>query len=132
MTNKKLGNNFETHFCELLSNEGFWVHNFTQNHAGQPADVIAVKNSKAYLIDCKVCSKKGFSFSRIEENQDLSMSLWKSSGNGYGWFALLFPSKKILMVSHIAMKHLWALKSQMREEEISGYGTYFDEWVKNK
>lgn len=41
--NKKLGNNFETEFCEILSAHGFWVHNLAQNQAGQPADVIAVK-----------------------------------------------------------------------------------------
>ena len=29
-TNKKMGNDFETEFCELLFNKGFWCHNMTQ------------------------------------------------------------------------------------------------------
>lgn len=55
-TNRKIGNSFETEFCELLFQHGFWCHNMAQNAAGQPADVIAVKGKTAYLIDCKVCS----------------------------------------------------------------------------
>ena len=51
-TNRKIGNTFETEFCELLFQRGFWCHNMAQNAAGQPADVIAVKNKTAYLIDC--------------------------------------------------------------------------------
>ena len=89
MTNKKLGNSFEAEFCEVLAGSGYWVHNLAQNQAGQPADVIAVKDGKAYLIDCKVCSTAaGFKFSRIEDNQELSMQLWETCGNGTGWFAL--------------------------------------------
>ena len=77
-SNKKIGNDFEREFAELLFEHGFWVHVFAQNKDGQPADIIAVKNKKAYLIDCKVCStKKGFDISRMEENQDLSMDLWR-------------------------------------------------------
>ena len=89
MNNKKLGNSFEIEFCEILFNEGFWVHKMTQNASGQPADVIAARNGKTYLIDCKVFSQKRFSLSRMEENQDLSMELWKACGNGEGWFAVL-------------------------------------------
>ena len=60
-TNRKIGNSFETEFCELLFQYGFWCHNIAQNAAGQPADVIAVKNKTAYLIDCKVCSNNRLS-----------------------------------------------------------------------
>ena len=67
MSNKKSGNQFEATLCEILAEEGFWCHNLAQNSAGQPADVIAVKNGEAYLIDCKVCSRGRFSFDRIEE-----------------------------------------------------------------
>ena len=55
-SNKQAGNAFERSFCEMLFSKGFWVHNFAQNRDGQPADVIAVRNGIAYLIDCKVCS----------------------------------------------------------------------------
>ena len=58
VTNRKLGNSFEQALCELLFEKGFWVHNLAQNQAGQPADIIAVINSKPYLIDAKVCSDK--------------------------------------------------------------------------
>ena len=82
MTNKKIGNDFESDFCEILFENGFWTHNLAQNASGQPADVIAARNGKTYLIDCKVCSNRGFALSRMEENQDLSMELWKDTGNG--------------------------------------------------
>ena len=29
-TNKKLGNTFETEFCEILGKHGYWVHNMAQ------------------------------------------------------------------------------------------------------
>lgn len=60
MSNKKLGNDFESEFCKILSEHGYWCHNMAQNAAGQPADVIAVKDTIAYLIDCKVCSNDKF------------------------------------------------------------------------
>lgn len=80
-TNKKLGNTFEAELCEILFKHGFWSHNLAQNAAGQPADVIAVKHKTPYLIDCKVCSRGKFPLSRVEENQHLSMELWKMCGN---------------------------------------------------
>lgn len=92
-TNKKIGNDFEGEFCEMLSKEGFWAHNLAMNSAGQPADVIAVRNGKAFLIDCKVCSNRGFTLSRIEENQELSMNLWENCGNTYGLFAMLIDGE---------------------------------------
>lgn len=66
MNNRKTGNSFEAEFCEKLFQNGYWVHNLAQNAAGQPADVVAVKNGVPYLIDCKVCSGKVFSVSRIK------------------------------------------------------------------
>ena len=90
MNNKKLGNSFEQEFCEILFLHGFWVHNLAQNQAGQPADVIAVKNGIPYLIDCKVCTSGTFNKNRIEENQYLSMQLWGDSGNNAGLFAVKF------------------------------------------
>ena len=88
MTNKKLGNDFEQEFCRALAEKGFWVHNMANRSNGQPADVIAVKNGIAYLIDCKVCAIDRFTFSRIEENQRYAMDLWEECGNGSGWFAV--------------------------------------------
>lgn len=88
MSNKKIGNNFESEFCELLAIKGWWALNIGGNALGQPADVIAVKNQIAQLIDCKVCSNNRFVLSRVEPNQELSMCLWHECNNGTCWFAL--------------------------------------------
>lgn len=129
MTNKKSGNNFESQFCEILYGNGFWVHNMAQNQDGQPADVIAVKNGRSYLIDCKVCSKRGFALSRVEENQDLSMDLWKSCGNGVGWFAMLLPRDRIYMVSHDFIKRSMHTMSYLNEETICKNCVSLREWL---
>lgn len=131
MTNKKIGNDFESDFCEILFEQGFWVHNFTQNQDGQPADVIAARKGKTYLIDCKVCSVRGFALSRMEENQDLSMELWKSTGNGEGWFAVLI-GEQIVMIPHFTVKALRATQSYMNELELREYGTPLEKWLKKK
>ena len=129
--NKKLGNDFESRFCEILYSEGFWVHNLAQNSAGQPADVIAARNGKTYLIDCKVCSNRGFALSRMEENQNLSMELWKDTGNGEGWFAVLI-GEQIVMIPHFTVKALRAAQSHMNELELREYGTPLEKWLKKK
>ena len=131
MTNKKIGNDFESDFCEILFEQEFWVHNFAQNQDGQPADVIAARNGKTYLIDCKVCSVRGFALSRMEENQDLSMELWKSTGNGEGWFAVLI-GEQIVMIPHFTVKGLRATQSYMNELELREYGTPLEKWLKKK
>ena len=128
MSNKKLGNSFESELCETLSEEGFWCHNLAQNSAGQPADVIAVKNGEAYLIDCKVCSRDRFSFNRIEENQALSMELWRECGNGYGWFALQFKGQ-VYMVDLQSIWNCQCRHSSMTEELAATYGTTLGDWL---
>lgn len=128
-TNKKIGNSFELMLGEILSQNGFWVHLLNANKSGQPADIIAVRNNKAYLIDAKVCTNNEFPLSRIEENQDLSMDLWNECGNGIGWFALK-TSYGIYMISHYVMKawrncHHTTLSSQ----EIYELGNPIEKWV---
>ena len=129
--NKRLGNSFEAEFCEILFENGFWTHNLAQNASGQPADVIAARNGKTYLIDCKVCSNRGFALARMEENQDLSMELWKDTGNGEGWFAVLI-GEQIVMIPHFTVKALRTTQSHMNEVEISEYGTPLEKWLKKK
>lgn len=80
MSNKSLGNSFETELCNLLSVNGFWVHNFASKSEGQPADIIAVKDQKAYLIDCKVCTNNTFPLSRIEGSADCVCCTGKTAG----------------------------------------------------
>jgi len=128
MSNKSMGNHFETKFCEILSQFGFWAHNFRQDVSGQPADVIAAKRGKTYLIDCKVCSNDGFALSRMEENQDLSMTLWEECGNGPAWFAVLCR-EQIYFFSHKTIQELQETKSVLRFEDFPKYGIPMGGWL---
>jgi Holliday junction resolvase len=130
MINKKVGNSFEAELCEILSGYGFWCHNLAQNSAGQPADVIAARNGKAYLIDCKVCSTdKGFALSRVEENQDLAMELWNECGNAQGWFAMKLPTGDIIMLPHLVVKAWHFNHSYLTPSEIFEMGISIEKWV---
>ena len=129
MSNKKLGNDFEQELCEKLSGYGFWVHLLNANKAGQPADIIAVKNKTAYLIDAKVCSSRGFALSRMEENQDLAMELWKECGNGQGWFALKAPTNETYMIPHICIQALKRGQACLSFSEIHEIGKPLEKWV---
>lgn len=129
MNNKKSGNQFEDELCQILSEHGYWTHNFAQNSAGQPADVIAVKDGCAYLIDCKVCSNGYFSIRRIEENQALAMQLWRDCGNGVGWFAMKFGDT-IYMVSMETLEALKKLRTTMPEEIIAFHNLTLENWLR--
>jgi Holliday junction resolvase len=129
MNNRKMGNSFEDELCNILSGYGFWVHNMAQKKSGQPADVIAVKNKVSYLIDAKVCSNNEFPFSRIEENQDLAMDMWKECGNGLGWFALKLGSQ-VYMINHYIMKAYRKKQSSLSAKEIFELGMPLEKWVK--
>ena len=128
MSNKKLGNSFEAELCEILANKGFWAHNLAQNSAGQPADIIAVIDGEAFLIDCKVCSQGKFQYSRIEENQDLSMDLWRDCGNGNGLFALKFDTG-IYMVDRESIRYCSKHYPAMTAELARMYGDSLEEWL---
>ena len=127
-SNRKLGNDFETEFCEILAEHGFWVHNFALKKSGQPADVIAVKNGIAYLIDCKVCENDNFPLSRIEENQKLSMMLWEDCGNGRGWFALK-TSKGIYMITRLMLTFLSCIKKSLDLSDIEKRAITLEKWL---
>lgn len=134
VTNRTLGDRFESDFCTLLYNKGFWSHRLTQNSAGQPADVIAVRNGKAWLIDCKVCTDNRFPLSRIEDNQNLAMTVWKDyCGNDEAWFALRVQDDKgvywVYMIPHSVLKVLAETQSSLSYEDITKYGTEFGKWV---
>ena len=131
MSNKKTGNDFEKKFCEILSERGFWVHNFAQNQDGQPADVIAVKNDTPYLIDCKVCEKGIFQLSRIEENQILSMRCWLDTGNTDAWFALKVGDD-ILMISYRRVMYAKERYSILITDEIYERGVLLEDWLNNE
>ncbi len=129
MSNKTLGNSFEQELCEKLSEYGFWATNLAMTKAGQPADVIAVRNKIAHLIDAKVCSNKGFALSRVEENQELAMTLWEECGNGQGWFAIKIPTGEIYMIPHICVQAYIKVQSSLSFSEIHELGKSLGEWV---
>ena len=130
MINKKLGNEFETELSEILYNAGYWVHLLNQNKNGQPADIIAVKNKKAYLIDAKVCSLEKFAFKRVEENQRLSMQMFIECGNTTPYFALK-ARNEIYMLSYKTIRDLMKQdKKQLDFAEINKYGTRLNTWLR--
>ena len=129
MSNKKIGNNFEREFCEILSENGFWVHNLAQNQTGQPADVIAVRDGKAFLIDCKVCSTGRFQLKRIEENQQLAMEHWLDMGNDEVWFALKLDDN-IVMINYLDLMCLKMVQSSLNIKEIFKQGIMIEDWIK--
>ncbi len=129
MNNKTIGNSFEQELCDRLSEYGFWCHLLNANKAGQPADIIAVRNKNAHLIDAKVCSSRGFALSRMEENQELAMTLWQECGNGQGWFALKVPTGEIYMIPHICIQAYKNVQSSLSFSEIHTLGKALEKWV---
>lgn len=99
------------------------------NKAGQPADIIAVRNKIAYLIDAKVCSSKGFALSRVEDNQYLSMAIWEGRGNGQGWFALKVPTEEIYMIPYFTIIAYKRSQSSLSFSEIHELGKPLGKWV---
>lgn len=129
MSNRSVGTAFERELCKLLFDNGFWSHNLKQDNAGQPADIIAVRNKIAYLIDCKDCSAKGFDLRRVEENQINAMQLWNECGNGQGWFALKVEGE-IYMLPLLIIQAWQTNHSSMSFDEIRELAKPLEAWVK--
>ena len=130
--NKKLGNDFEKELSEILYDAGYWVHLLNQNKNGQPADIIAVKNIKSYLIDAKVCSYEIFPFRRIEDNQRLAMDMWQECGNTTPYFALK-ARNEIYMVDWNTIKDLIKRgKKQLNLDDMNKYGVRLATWLRLK
>ena len=129
MNNKKSGNDFEQEFCELLAENGFWAHNMANRKNGQPADVIAARNSCAYLIDCKVCAGDRFDFKRVEENQRLAMKRWFNCGNGTGWFAIKM-GEEIYMMDFFMLEQMEKENKKSISKAKADWTLYtFKEWL---
>lgn len=129
MTNKASGNKFEEELSQKLFDDGFWVHRLTQNSAGQPADIIAVKDGLAYLIDAKVCEGDVFPFSRVEGNQRTAMELWKQCGNGAGWFAIQMRGL-VFMVSLVAILEIESLNEKsLSYADLLDHGYSLYDWL---
>ena len=128
--NKKIGNDFEKELSEILYDAWYWVHLLNQNKNGQPADIIAVKNNKAYLIDAKVCTYDVFPFRRIEDNQQLAMDMWIECGNTTPYFALK-ARNEIYMIPYTTIMDLRKKgKKQLNFEDINKYGTRLATWLR--
>lgn len=132
LTNKALGNAFEAEFCKMLAAKGFWVHNMAQNSAGQPADVIAARQQKSWLIDCKVCGVRGFSLSRIEDNQWTAMGLWSERVSTEPAFALKLSDGSVYMMWFCEMQWFFSQgHAYMTDGYIRKIGCPFTKWVES-
>lgn len=129
-SNRAVGNAFEQELCEKLFGYGYWCHNLKQDKSGQPADVIAVRNKVAYLIDAKDCSSKGFDLRRVEDNQILAMRMWHECGNGQGWFALRVDEEVYMLPYPIIMMFKQGTRSSIPLAEIPKIAITLGEWVK--
>lgn len=109
MDNKACGSRFERVFARMLAMEGFWAHVLQDNRNGQPFDVIAVKDGKAFVFDCKVCSGNTFRLNRMEANQVSAMELWEECGNLEGAFAVKYPTGNIYI---LPFRELMSLRSR--------------------
>lgn len=129
MSNKKNGNDFEKEFCQIVSKAGFWAHMLSANSRGQPADVIIAKNDKTALVDCKDCENDVFSLSRIEENQELSMTKWIKTGNHRAVFALKFSSG--IRIAPFSLLHSLSEHGfkQLNSSQILEYSWSLEEWL---
>lgn len=129
MSNKSDGNAFERSFAGKLKEYGFWVHLLQQNSAGQPADIIAVRDGNAYLIDCKVCALDRFLFSRMEDNQCDAMDFWNQCGNNPCYFALLTSDGEIYMADYDVLSTARSLGDKSWNlDEIKRHCSTLDEW----
>lgn len=132
MSNRKTGTDFEKELCEILSEHGFWVHNMGQKAAGQPFDIIAVRNDRPLAIDAKVCENDEFPLSRIEENQRNAMLLWRDCGNyeKSTGFALKLSNGDIRLIDHYILIELinFGMKV-LKEDDIRRWGINFEHWV---
>lgn len=129
MNNRKIGSQFEQELCNELAKNGWWAHFLSQNQTGQPADVIAVRNNVAVLIDCKVCADNRFALSRIECNQEGAMTLWEATGNAYCYFAMKLNDGRIYMVpfDDLQLRELHGQRT-ITESEFPRYET-LAEWL---
>jgi len=88
MSNIKDGNDFEHVIMLRLTDKGYWSHNFANKSNGQPMDIIAIKDDKKFLLDCKVCSGDYFKLSRIEDNQEHASLAFEKKAKGKTFFVI--------------------------------------------
>ena len=135
MSNIRNGLSFEMGFCKKLGQHGFWVHRVTPNAAGQqPCDVIAIKDHKHFLIDCKLLTAQhgAFRFSRVEDNQRDSMRMFRQRGGADGWFAIGTMDNRVRMLSLNTIEHLEKVgKPSIPEKELDEWCIPLEEWLES-
>lgn len=110
MNNKKIGNEFEKEFCDLLAEAGFWVHFINPDRTGsQPFDIIAVSDNKAIAIDCKTCVAKTFNISRLEDNQIMAFEKWLRCGNNLAVIAVKHNTN-VYLIDYVDLKEHKSVK----------------------
>ena len=129
MSNKQLGNKFENYVAQYLFDSGFWVLRIPDTFAGQPVDIITVKNTKAYLIECKHCSNNAFDTARLEPNQHATFHLWEEAGNGDGYIAINFGQDSFI-ISYARLCEISSNKRRISKEVIQKNGMRLEEWIK--
>ena len=90
MSNNKIeGTRYEEKVARVLYDHGYWVTLLRASQTGQPADIIAIKDTEFALLDAKLCTKDRFELRRIEPNQMRAMNLLeKRSGHAVAAFVL--------------------------------------------
>ena len=126
-TNKITGLVFERAVCDALFKQGFWVLNVAPGKDGQPADIIAVKGSKIYLIDCKVCKDDRFVLDRIEPNQESAMKLWEERTTGLAGFAIVTGDSKIY---YLPSEEALSLKANKTSIKVPEHAMTWEEFIK--
>ena len=129
--NRSVGTRFEAELCEILAQHGFWAHNMQQNHAGQPADIIAIRGAFHTLIDCKhIADDKGFPFSEIRENQRSAMKMFQRKCGQLCYFAFKLPDDTIWLVTLERMDILISRKkARLTDEEIRTQTWSLESWL---
>ncbi len=130
-SNKSAGTWFEREMAQVLHENGFWVHRFQDNVNGQPCDLIAARDGRAFLIDCKDCVRGVFSFSRIEENQVSAMRAFERAGNEPGWFALRAGGTVHMIGIGQLDRMERAGEKRMDMSDMARYGMGLKEWLKS-
>lgn len=115
-SNKKTGTDFEQEVCQLLAEQGYWVHNFANRTNGQPVDIIAARMGRAMIIDAKVCSSGHFEVSRLEENQELAMRKWFACKNFDAFLFFLLPDGSI---HSLWIKNKFALDELLKKKRLT-------------
>ena len=88
---KKIGNDAEKEFTNLMFKNGWWAHIFADKVAGQPFDIVISKDNTAWFFDAKNIKDKDYLLhSRIEENQHNSFKMLVKRGTDRCGFACKF------------------------------------------